>query len=549
LINGRRRLLAIVVLAAVLHALGIARTVLPAQDGLKFIRVARQFQERPAIDVIRGSDRHPLYPALIAVCEPFVAWFTGPGPDAWRIAAQGVAALASIVLILPLYGLTRALFDDRIAALAALLFVVLPLPAEVGRDTLSDSLGLLAALAALQLGAAALAPARRGFGAIAGCGLAAGVGYLARPEVALVPLAVAITLLVGGWRPALRRRVLMEMSTLGVAFLTLVGGYALAKGEVSESLALRHGAGIAPPRTPVRLARPWLPPGLDDPRWDFSPKEETLPGESRAPGRSRTSAVAATVELITRWAEGLGGFFGLFAIWGAVRARFVRALIAGANVDSGSGQDENALPPRLRMLLTIYLVLYALVLVRHQVTLGYLSDRHLLPLVAVAMPWTAAGTYVCARRAAAALGWPARRTRVLAGVLVMLAAISALVMPQWKPGHRSRWGHWAAGCWLQANARTPDAVLDTRGWASFASNRPSYDYWHVRQALTDPYLAYIVVGADELSAASRRAATLRAVLAYSATPVATFPDDRDGESIGVLVYRYRRPHSWEGLRP
>ena len=67
MINGRRRLLAIVVLAAVLHALGIARTVLPAQDGLKFIRVARQFQERPAIDVIRGSDRHPLYPALIAL--------------------------------------------------------------------------------------------------------------------------------------------------------------------------------------------------------------------------------------------------------------------------------------------------------------------------------------------------------------------------------------------------------------------------------------------------------------------------------------------------
>ena len=78
---------------------------------------------------------------------------------------------------------------------------MLPLPAEVGRDTLSDSLGLLAALAALQLGAAALAPGRRGYGAIAGCGLAAGLGYLARPEVALVPLAVAITLLVGGWRP------------------------------------------------------------------------------------------------------------------------------------------------------------------------------------------------------------------------------------------------------------------------------------------------------------------------------------------------------------
>jgi len=548
LITGRRRLLAIVVLAAVLHALGIARTVLPAQDGLKFIRVARQFQERPAMDVVRGSDQHPLYPALIALAEPLVVRCTGPGPDAWRIAAQGVAALASIALILPLYGLTRALFDDRIAALAALLFVVLPLPAEVGRDTLSDSLGLLGALAALQLGAAALAPERRGVGNVAGCGLAAGLGYLARPEVALVPLAVGITFVLGGgWRPALRRRAVVEMSTLSVAFLTLVGGYALAKGEVSEKLALRYGAGIAQPRAPVRIARPWLPPGLDDPGWDFSPKEETLPGDSRTPGRSRTTALAATAELITRWAEGLGGLFGLFAIWGAVRARFVRMLIAGE--PAPPGQVENDLPPRLRMLLTIYLVLYALVLVRHQVVLGYVSDRHLLPMVAVALPWAAAGTYICARRAATILGCPARRTRRLGALLVVLAAGAAIVLPQWKPGHRSRWGHWAAGCWLQAHARTPDAVLDTRGWASFASNRPSYDYWHVRQALTDPHLAYIVVGADELSALSRRAATLRAVLAYSATPVAAFPDDKDGTSIGVLVYRYQRPRSWEGLRP
>ena len=62
--RGRRPLLAIVVLAAALHGLGIARTILPAQDGLKFIRIARLFQHAPAADVIRSSDQHPLYPGL-----------------------------------------------------------------------------------------------------------------------------------------------------------------------------------------------------------------------------------------------------------------------------------------------------------------------------------------------------------------------------------------------------------------------------------------------------------------------------------------------------
>ena len=92
-------------------------------------------------------------------------------------------------------------------------------------------------------------------------------------------------------RTALRRRAAVELSILGVTFLTLVGGYALAKGEVSEKLALRHGAGIEQSRPHRRVAPPWLPPGLDDPRWDFSPKEETLPGDASAPGRSSTTAL------------------------------------------------------------------------------------------------------------------------------------------------------------------------------------------------------------------------------------------------------------------
>jgi 4-amino-4-deoxy-L-arabinose transferase-like glycosyltransferase len=544
--TGRRRLLAIVVLAAVLHALGIARTTLPAQDGLKFIRIARQFQERPAIDVIRGTDRHPLYPALIAVAEPLVAALAGQSPDTWRIAAQGVAALASIALLFPLYGLARGLFSDRIAALAVLLFVLLPLPSEVGRDTLSDSLGLLATLAALWLGAAGLAREQGGTAAFAGCGIAAGLGYLARPEVVLVPLAVVVTrLLSRDWSAAPRRRAAVELSALSIAFLTLLGSYALAKGEVSEKLALRYGAGLPRPRTTVRVARPWLPPGLDDPHWDFSPKEETLAGEGAGPIPRTRTAPAAIVKLIVRWAEGLGGFLGLFAIWGAVRAGALRTRAERAT----DGSAAACVPPRLRPLLTIYLGLYALALVRHLLTLGYLSDRHLLPLVAVSLLWAAAGVALCAGRVARALGWSQGRNRRVGTALVVLISLAALATLHWKPGHHSRWGHWAAGRWLQAHATPAQAILDTRGWASFVANRPSYDYWHVRQALTDPYLAYVVVGADELSAASHRAETLRAVLAYSANAVAAFPDDRDGKGIGVLVYRYHRPDSWEGLRP
>jgi hypothetical protein len=150
---GRRCLVALVLLATALHAVAIARTLLPAQDGLKFIKVARQLQAEFSTDVIRATDRHPLYPAFVALTEPLIARVMGTGPQTWRVAAQVVSALAATTLLLPLYGLTRSLFDERIACLAVLIYVMLPLPAEIGQETLSDSLALLGLATALCLGA------------------------------------------------------------------------------------------------------------------------------------------------------------------------------------------------------------------------------------------------------------------------------------------------------------------------------------------------------------------------------------------------------------
>src|SRR4051794_40340103 len=93
--SGRRSLIAVVLLAVALHAAGIARTILPAQDGLKFIRVAKSFQLQPWTDVVRRSDQHPLYPALVALAEPFVSALAGHGPDTWRVTAQLVSAAAA----------------------------------------------------------------------------------------------------------------------------------------------------------------------------------------------------------------------------------------------------------------------------------------------------------------------------------------------------------------------------------------------------------------------------------------------------------------------
>ena len=232
------------------------------------------------------------------------------------------------------------------------IYVLLPLPSEVGHDTLSDSLALLGFVSALRLGEMALHS--RGWHASVACGLVAGLGFLARPEVLVAPAAVFLVSAMQWWRPSLAGlfrfseagaphppsghplpggegnggrlllpippRAVGKLAALAVPFLATVGGYALIKGEVSEKLALRQGVGLAARAPTIRPGGHPLPAGLDDPRWDFSPKEE-----SEEP--SSTSSGSVLRLLVLQWAEGLAGVFAFFAAWGFVRDRYIRGLL------------------------------------------------------------------------------------------------------------------------------------------------------------------------------------------------------------------------------
>ncbi len=532
---GRHSLLAVVLFAAALHAIAITQTILPAQDGLKFIRIARLFQSQPWTDVVRGSDTHPLYPALIAAVEPVVASVAGHGPDTWRLAAQIVAVFGSLGLLLPIYALTRALFDRRIACLAAALAVLLPRAAELGHDTLSDSLGLMCTFFALWLGAIALR--RGGWRFALASGVAAGLGYLARPEVILVPFAIGLTWLIGLFRDSRARTVARGpvLAVLLLSTMAVIGSYAVVKGEVSEKIAFRYSAWLSPKRPATRRAPPTAARGLDNPKWDFSPKEET----DRIPIRNWQYAV---LRIAGKWWEELCWLFAVMTIWGIVRQRYIRGLCQER--DPRDGEVE-------RTLLLVFAAVYGLALVRHSSLLGYLSGRHIMALVYASVPWAAAGSFVCARGIAVKRSWSPEFTRN-SGIAAAIVLVAASIVVQMRPNHLnhlSRWGHRSAGLWLAANAQPAEIVLDTRGWARFVSGHPGYDYWHVRQALTDSHLTYIVVGLDELEARSARARTLKALLAYSATPLKDFPAYPGDRTAGVRVYRFHRPGTWEGMVP
>ncbi|MEW4568768.1 glycosyltransferase family 39 protein [Tautonia sp. JC769] len=629
-----RTLIAILALTACLHVVGMIRTPLPSQDGLKFIRIAREFGQQPWADVVRNADQHPLYPALIAALHPVLAPRIADGPDSWRVAAQGGSMLAMLAAIPLFFALARRCVGRRSALLATFFLPILPLFAELGHETLSDATALLFAVAALAFGTLALTTGRAR--AALGCGLCAGLGYLARPEVAAVPLALLAAGAVS-WIATLRRHsrtasdrripiphlnqkrntsLAVELTAVGrltaaapsqpsppvgervaegrvrgpsagsprltirtqtphpgplpargergpihpspppgekgaagrvrgsaadalvdrlpkipsplrclagllIPFLLLIASYAAIKGTISEKLSFRVATGLGDGTGVSRDVPLWVPPGLDDPRWDFAPKEE-----SNAPGP--LGLVPASVLVLRRTTEAAAWVLIPLACWGAWHHRGSR----------------RSLPARRT--LGLLALGFVAILVRHAMTTGYLSDRHCALLVIALLPWSAFGLLDLSRRWAGrrALA-PARRQRIAR--LALASLLVGVVALQLKPGHASRWGYQQAGRWLAERAGPGDAVLDTRGWAAFVSDLRSYGPWHIRQALTDEKLAYIVISDDELTAESRRAETLAALLDYAAVPVAAFPERQGGDAVGVRVYRYARPESWEGI--
>ncbi len=525
------------ILAASLHLVGLVRCDIPSQDGLAFIRQAQAYVHQPWETVVRDSDQHPLYPVAIALLHPAVERLAGVGPDSWRIAAQAVAVSLALLTLVPLAGLTRRLFGSPVDAWALLLWVALPFPMAVGHDTLSDAPALFCLAMALWCGQRAWQESSR-FAALA-CGVFGGLGFLVRPEAAVVPLIVAAVAFgdrsLSWWSernrpqipadpartPALRGlfpgQFVWAVALLAPLLIT-VAGYSTVKGTISTKLVWRGWSEpiAAAGAKPVGHA---LPTGLDASTWDFSPKEEDDLGLIR-------SNRQAIVELGRNWAAGLGWVLVPLGVLGWVRAR----------------------PQSRTLLLTAFLAFEALMLVAHGRRVGYLSARHALPLVFGTVPWVAAYVQTMALRIVA---WRTARSalgnRLAWGLVGLILLVGVFVQLRLPASHASRAGHRDAGRWIARVAEPGEAILDTRGWASFVSNCRAYDYWHVRQALTDARLGYVVVGADELEATSPRAETLRAILDYSSSLAATFPAPAGIPGHDVLVYRFRRPDSWEGL--
>jgi hypothetical protein len=430
-----RWLVLLMVLTAGMRAWQFTHTEVISRDTLSYIRMAWQLEHGNVRQVLRHAPYHPGYPASILLTYQVVWPLAGDDlAVALQRSAQLAAAMASVLLVVPMFFLGLELFDRRLSFWATLLFQCLPSSGRVLGDGLSEALFLL--LAACSLLAAVRAMRTGSLLGFALAGLTGGLAYLTRPEGGLIVAAAGLVLLVmqatrtrrSSWGQFLARLV-----SLGVPALAVAAPYMLTIGHLSTKQAITSV--VQAPVQPLTLSD--LPLAVwwtgDDP--------------GRA-GRALWS-LRVLVEIIART------FF--YVLW-------VPALI-------GLFADRQRIrqTPGVWVLLLVCGVL-VVALYQNTVRLGYLSDRHLLLMLLCLSYWTAAGVSQMG-------GWLARlivRPWLTPAVGALVLLVPLTVIPAGKSLqtlHGDRLGFRAAGHWLAQNTRPDEAVVDPFGWAVYYAGR------------------------------------------------------------------------------
>jgi 4-amino-4-deoxy-L-arabinose transferase-like glycosyltransferase len=542
-------------MAAVAILLGwlVTHTPIVFADGLRYIEQARRLDRGDWRSGIREAVDHPLYPLASAATHRLLR--LGESPLDWQFSAQVASAVAGVLLVIPLYLIAMELFGGSTAWLACLMVYLAPVTGHVLADALSEgwfllfwTWGVWAALRYLRAG-------RLGW-----LGLSVALGslsYFARPEGALLPVALGATLalcLVLRSDRAARRRWCGGLLVLTIGASALVGPYLFLKGGIGTKPAVARLFGLAPPSAAGAVER-----------------ERFLASEP---------SVLTTYGLAIR-ATGE-------AIHGAVPLPILGLGILGSLL----GWRRSA-RPRAWIFLSVVTIGWLLALIRLHATGGYCSPRHTLIVTVPLLAAAAAGIrsltalviervrrsrpgqafsrraggnrpegpspagfhrpygFVVASTLLQNSPLPKRRGFTFGRLLYLLPTGLLLAFALWQvrpllaPLNAGMAGYRDAGEWLARHADASDRVIDVTGWSQFYGERTGYVFANLVEAPSDPSARWVVVRYAHVHGPWPYCARLRG-LVDGARLVARFPAERLAGQSRVSLYERPRALSAGG---
>lgn len=440
--------LAVMLIMALLVRLHVAsRAQNIARDGTVYLHMARQLTEDPG-SVIRNQDYHPAYPAMVAA----VARLTDADwPGGWITSGRAVSIAMSLIALAGVYFISVALFNRTVATIAILLYGLSDGFTRISCDVVSDPTAVAFAVVAIGMGIWAGRKIKTGnwsaVAVAAGAGLAAGLGYLTRPEE-LLAAGIALILLI---RRKLdkRARTVQAVSAIALIAATLIcvlpymsaiGG--LTNKKSLEDFVLLGGQGQ------MLAAVSWP-----------SEIHQTLSATWKMIDCTNT-ALGHVVTFFTMAA--LVTWFGMYVL----RMRLPREVAIRINSDGV-----------IAMFSVAAVILPLLVALVCQKGVGYLSTRHAMMPAIMLIPAAGVGFLICVAwtlKLFDVLRWKRQTSLAVGGWLIAAVIVSAIrALPEL---HDSKGCYRQAGITLNEQFGSGNYVLTGDSWVKFFADAPPQQF-------------------------------------------------------------------------
>jgi len=459
----------IIILLAIAAGVGIyliATTVLIAEDGIRYIAQAQQFSI-DAVGAVRGEPfrgEPSGYPFLIYAAHKLAVMLgVSTSSYSWMYSAQAVSLLCRLGALVAVYFIGRLLIGGRQSFWAVLVLIVLPYPAEYGSDVLRDWPYVMFLVAGFLF--LLLAAKQSKWWMFGPAGLAAGLGYMIRPECAQLVMYGAAWLMI---RLLLPKRS-MTRPKLVCALAILMCGF------------------IAPAAPYMKVRGKVLPTKLEQ----LLSSSQSQSDESRQYNRNSDTQTQMASVFSGNTARAFGKLF-VDRISENLMHFFMPALLVGLcyrfrRLTLTTTEEKFFIAAFIVANVTMMILLYR--------NYGYISRRHCLPLVVLTIFYVPVGLGVLA-------GWfgrgffkgrPQAKKKSQLFIVLLMVGMVVCLPKLLRPIRIEKQGYRDTATWLNNNTSPEDIIAVTDFRIAFYAQRQA-----VARAQQDKanYAVYIVKNAE-----------------------------------------------------
>jgi len=465
----RRRWLLVfaVSMAAIFQVIIAVRSEIIAPDGVLFIQIAKDFADDP-LGTFRVEPQHPGYPAAVLGLAKLLSLATQRDDiHVWILAGRLVAGVCGLGCVILVWLLAARLFSERIANLAAVIFAWLPLVRQNAADVLSDSPHLLCYLAASWAVAQGLVRKSLAWWVLAG--VSSGLAFWIRPEGLGAAIAAALALLA-----------ILLVRTLRLTRASTTSRPPISTGRTAGGLVLLATSAAIVVLPYVLLAGRLTSKktlAVSAATWKLGTLKTARRGQRAQPAKVKPTAadVAHKVKQyppLESWTGGCGELVAKLSH--SLRYALVLPLLIGLAASRRSLSSTHQGLIWALVGFNVALLLGQYLYDESSGQPGYIEYRHLMPLIAVAMPCIALGSWLIAEFCARLLREAVSARTVSVGLtsFVLASMMPWTVRPLWEPMANVR----QAAAWAKSQAEPTSLLLTNSFYVAFYSEAQQWVY-------------------------------------------------------------------------